>query len=106
MNWIERKRMEAEQVLEKMKTMYHIPMKCKDSSKVFHVNSIFSHGKYSELKELMNDWNQYYEQMQYQIPEEIGIQLEQLYSDSNYTLGIHRTSFSPKQIQIIIFTQG
>lgn len=111
MDWVERKRKESELMFEKMKKFYRIPEKYKDAADLFYKDNKFKKmklkmGQDKMLKGLVDDWNKIYEEMQYKVPKEIGEELEKLFSDEDYVLGIHRTDLYVDQIQNWVFTNG
>jgi len=111
MDWVERKRKESELMFEKMKKFYRIPEKYKDAADLFYKDDKPKEKKLKLkknkiLKDTVDAWNKVYEEMQYKVPKEIGEELEKLFSDEDYVLGIHRTNLYVDQIQKLIFTNG
>lgn len=109
MDFIERTKLENEEKFKKMVTKYQIPKKYNDASKCFFSSKIAKlklySPKYKELKELIEDYNLMYEEMQYIFPKETGEILQEIFEKENTILGIHRTDFVQKQV-LDIFNEG
>jgi len=111
MSWIDIRRKEDEIKFHEMKNLYRIPEKYRDASLIYFKNNIeakikLKSKKYIILKELIDDWNEIYEDMQYKFPRELGEELERNFSDENFVFGIHRTDLNIEQIKNEIFTKG
>ena len=104
MNWLDRKKKEADASFEKMQTMYHIPQKYKDASLALFKTP---RHKIQNGHDLIEDYEEIYEKMQYQIPKAIGQELEIFFApDDQYFVGIHRTNLPLASVYNNIFNNG
>jgi hypothetical protein len=110
MDLYEKIKYENDLLFTKMATKYKIPLKYKDSSQIFFKNKISKlkiySNKYKELKNIIDDYNDMYEEVQYKFPKKTGEVLEKIFEDKESILGIHRTNLTNKQIEEKIFTYG
>lgn len=107
--WIKRVREESkrkfEELLKKSKKidgMYEIPKKYEDASILYSSKS----SKNEFIKARIKEQNDVYKEMQYQVPEEIGKNLQSIYENEEYTLMIHRTDYDMEQIKNQMFQKG